>query len=113
MVALDDVIPPDQTVDFVKVDVEGAELLVFRGALATLARCRPTIVFEHGPYGADVYESQPSAALYDLLVGRCGLQIFVMETWLRGGPSLSKKELVRSFDQGSEFYYMACAARRL
>jgi FkbM family methyltransferase len=112
VVALDDVIPADQTVDFVKVDVEGAELLVFRGALATLARCRPTIVFEHGPYGADVYEPQPSAALYDLLVGQCGLQIYVMATWLSGGPNLSKQELIRSFHEGAEFYYMACANRR-
>ena len=32
--------------DFMKVDVEGAEHLVFRGAQKTLARLRPTLIFE-------------------------------------------------------------------
>ena len=33
--------------DFMKVDVEGAEHLVFRGAEKTLERLRPTIIFEY------------------------------------------------------------------
>ena len=32
--------------DFIKCDVEGAELLVFRGARATLARCKPIVFSE-------------------------------------------------------------------
>src|SRR4051794_9247341 len=42
---LDDVLPDGFQPDFVKVDVEGAELQVFRGALETLRRFRPTIWF--------------------------------------------------------------------
>lgn len=38
---LDDLVPPDAPVRLVKIDVEGAELQVLRGGLATLARCRP------------------------------------------------------------------------
>ncbi len=38
-----------QRVDFMKVDVEGAELRVFRGARATLERCRPVILSELSP----------------------------------------------------------------
>ncbi len=34
------------TVDFMKVDVEGMELRVFRGAIETLARCKPVLVVE-------------------------------------------------------------------
>ncbi len=38
-----------QRLDFMKVDVEGAEMRVFRGAQATLERCRPVILSELSP----------------------------------------------------------------
>jgi FkbM family methyltransferase len=38
-----------ERVDFMKVDVEGAEMRVFRGARATLERCRPVILSELSP----------------------------------------------------------------
>jgi FkbM family methyltransferase len=38
--------------DFIKVDVEGAEELVFRGALRTIERFRPSILFESNANGA-------------------------------------------------------------
>jgi FkbM family methyltransferase len=43
---LDDVVPNDTRVDFLKVDVEGAERALFLGALGLLRRAQPTIVFE-------------------------------------------------------------------
>jgi hypothetical protein len=36
-------------VDFIKVDVEGHELAVLRGAVATLERCMPTLLVEIDP----------------------------------------------------------------
>lgn len=45
---LDDVVG-DESVDVVKIDVEGAELAVLRGGAALLERDSPTIMFESGP----------------------------------------------------------------
>lgn len=44
-------------VDFVKIDCEGYELLVLRGAVETLQRCRPVVLVEQKPEtgGADRY----------------------------------------------------------
>ena len=60
---LDDVLPADYVPTLVKVDVEGAEEAAFRGALETLRRHKPIVVFEHGLGGADRYGSGPSRDL--------------------------------------------------
>jgi FkbM family methyltransferase len=72
---LDDALPDGFEPDFVKVDVEGGELQVFRGAIETLRRYRPTIWFEHGIGGADRYGTRPTE-VYDLLAEDVGLRIF-------------------------------------
>jgi len=40
-------------VDVVKVDAEGAEELIIRGAISMLTSARPTIIFEHNPEAAN------------------------------------------------------------
>ena len=74
---LDEALPEGYAPALVKIDVEGAELLVMRGAAETLARHRPFVIFEHGVGGADLYGSQPGE-LFDLL-NECGLRVFDLE----------------------------------
>jgi FkbM family methyltransferase len=74
---LDDALPEGYVPNLIKIDVEGAELLVMRGATETLARHRPFVIFEHGIGGADLYGSKPGE-LWDLLDGT-GLRIFDLE----------------------------------
>jgi FkbM family methyltransferase len=45
---IDDLIPDDSRIRFIKLDVEGAELSALRGASRLLARCRPCLAFENG-----------------------------------------------------------------
>ena len=63
---LDDHLPEGYVPDFIKVDVEGAEELVFKGALATIARHRPIVAFQHGRGSAECYGTKP-ADIYRLL----------------------------------------------
>ncbi len=63
IVRLDDVI--DAKVSFLKIDVDGAELLVLRGAQRILRESQPVILFEAGGYTSDFgYEQQ---AVFDFL----------------------------------------------
>jgi FkbM family methyltransferase len=46
---VDDLIPRDKKIDFVKIDVEGAEYNALLGASELIKRCHPTIVSEFSP----------------------------------------------------------------
>jgi len=102
---LDDVLPADFRVDALKVDVEGAELGVLRGAARTLRQWRPYVLFEHGRGAADCYGTTPEM-IYDLLVGEYGLRISLPEAWLDGRPPLDRAGFVAQFG-GDNCNYLA------
>jgi FkbM family methyltransferase len=45
---LDGIVPEDETVRFLKLEIEGAEFDALRGARRILERDRPLVIFEHG-----------------------------------------------------------------
>jgi FkbM family methyltransferase len=102
---LDEAIPPDVAVRFVKIDVEGGELGVLQGGVELLARCRPVVVLEHGLGAADYYGSGP-AQVYEVLT-ECGLRMSLLERWLDGRPDLSRDEVVDEFESGRNYYFVA------
>jgi len=48
-VPLDILIPPERKIDFIKLDIEGAEYNALVGLQKTIHRCRPIIVCEYSP----------------------------------------------------------------
>lgn len=46
---LDDLIPANKNIDFIKIDVEGAEYNAMLGAAGTIKRCKPIIASEYSP----------------------------------------------------------------
>ncbi len=103
---MDHVLPDDLKVDFIKIDVEGAEFLVMEGGKKTIKRNQPIVVFEHGLGGADVYGIRPEQ-IFNLLNEECGLNISTMKKWLKKATPFSKKEFVEQFEKGLNYYFIA------
>jgi len=99
---LDSLIPRDTKIDFIKIDVEGAEGLVTSGAMETIARNKPFIVLEHGKQSSAAFGTS-SASLYHLLVEQCGLKISLLPDWLTGRRPLTQYEFVHQ----REWYFLA------
>ncbi len=70
---LDDHLPDSWLPQFMKIDVEGAERMVFKGAMNTLRRAKPVIAFEHG------WDTEGSEEIYSLICDDAGLRIFDMD----------------------------------
>jgi FkbM family methyltransferase len=103
---LDELYPQERPLRFVKIDVEGAEYLVFQGGKETLRKHRPYIVFEHGRGAATFYDVRPEQ-VYDLLNGELGMDISVMADWLEDGAPLTRDEFVDQFVNNVNYYFLA------
>jgi FkbM family methyltransferase len=102
---LDSVLPADYTVHFIKIDVEGGELQVLRGAVETLRRCQPIVVFEHGLGAADCYGTKP-ADVWQLFAD-CNMSVSLMNNWLKDLPALALAEFEQQFEQAKNYYFIA------
>lgn len=102
---LDTLIPADQKVDFIKVDVEGAELWVFEGALELLRREKPVVVFEHGLGSSEFYESGPKK-IFEVL-SHCGLKVSLLRNYLNHAEPMSLNAFIRQYEQRMNYYFVA------
>jgi FkbM family methyltransferase len=99
---LDDVLAPDYRVDFLKIDVEGGELNVLRGAARTLERDRPAILFESGPGGAEKF-GLSRRDLFSYLAEEQGYAIYMVKDYLTGGGPID----LETFDAAHRYPFRA------
>lgn len=105
---LDSIVPRTEKIDFVKLDVEGAELEVLRGARKTIRKNRPVIVFECGLGASNYYYAGP-AILFDFIQNDLFLKISTLEHYVKRRPPLTKLEFCSHFHHRTEYYFVAHA----
>jgi len=81
---LDSLIPRSPRIDFVKIDVEGAEDTVLRGGTSFIADHRPLILFECTPSGTRAFGKHPSE-VFEFLTDDLGYEIYFLKDFLQGG----------------------------
>ena len=107
---LDDVLPGDLHVTFIKIDVEGGELEVLQGAERIIKRSRPAILFEHARIHNMEYSTTPRM-VHDFLVGDCGLAIYSLDgrgPWTRRQfVSIYRASFASHYDRHGETNFLA------
>lgn len=78
-VSVDALLGKDQKIDFIKVDVEGAEALAIKGMRDVIHRCKPVIVSEFSPESLPTFSGCTGKEYLDMLIGM-GYSICVIET---------------------------------
>ena len=91
---LDDLVPAEVPVHFVKIDVEGGELAVLKGSRALLRRWRPVVVLEHGWDAGVSADPAVTEGLWNEL-SEAGLVPYRLAAWLDGGGALYERGLRR------------------
>ena len=107
--ALDRFLPDLSRVDFLKIDVEGAELGVLRGGKVLLQTHRPIILFECGLGASDYYGTAPED-IHSFLTQDCGYKLMTLRTFLnvpKEHNGLNEAEFKHLFKSNSEYYFMA------
>ncbi len=102
---MDDFFPSDARIDLIKIDVEGGELMVLEGAVNTLRRCKPVVIFEHGLGASDLYGSTPEK-VFDLLEG-CGLRVSLLDRFLKNAPPFTREAFARQYYDQHNYYFVA------
>lgn len=103
---LDDFFLQQKTkIDFIKIDVEGAELDVLKGAAQLLARDQPVVVFECGLGGTDIYQHTP-AQLFQFFEA-LGYSISLLHQFIKNKPALTQQQFEEQYFQKLNYYFVA------
>ncbi len=103
---LDDVIPSDIPIGLIKIDVEGAEMGVLRGAKELLNRDRPLVIFECG-LGASEFYGTTAETVFDFFSNDVKMGIHTLRDFIAKRGPMSLQQFVEVFNTNSDYYFVA------
>jgi len=105
---LDDVVPSSQKIHLIKIDVEGAELGVLKGARELLKSNKPIVVFECGKGASDFYGTTPGE-VFDFFLNEIGMSVYTLEAFIQNKQAFSKVDFENAYETEQEYYFVAAS----
>jgi len=102
---LDDLIPENVKLKFIKIDVEGAELKVLRGAERIIRQYKPIIAFEFGIGGSDYYNTNADD-VYEFFEER-NYYLYNYESFLNRASSYTKGLFQEAYQSNVVYNFLA------
>lgn len=103
---LDEMIPLDENIHLVKIDVEGGEFGVLKGGKNTLKKNKPILIFECGKGASEYYGTKP-IDIYNFITNEIELKIYTLKSFIKNENPLSESEFVQYFNTNEEYYFIA------
>ena len=102
---LDDIVNGEVPIHFIKIDVEGAEFNVLKGAASTIRTNKPIIIFEHELAAIEQY-GHNSDEVYELL-SDYGLHVSLIGDWLQNRKALDQQDFVEHVKRRTKINFIA------
>jgi FkbM family methyltransferase len=102
---LDDQLINENRVDLIKIDVEGGEFGVLKGAEKVIEKFHPVIIFEHG-LGASEYYNTSSEDIFDFFENS-QYSLFTLKGFISESLPLSKDKFNDLYHRNKEYYFLA------
>lgn len=104
---LDEVIPAETKIDFIKIDVEGGEFDVLKGAKNILKNHQPILVFECGIGASEFYGTKPKE-IFQYLTD-LNYKISTLGAFMKQSSPLTILEFESAFTNNTDYYFIASA----
>lgn len=104
--SLDALMDTNYCVHFMKIDVEGGEFDVLKGAERLLKRSKAIIIFEFGIGASDFYGTSPDT-MYEFVTNTIGYNLFTLPDFHHNKKPLTKKEFQHHYFSNGEYYFVA------
>jgi FkbM family methyltransferase len=106
MKTLDEIIPTNINIHFVKIDVEGGEFGVLKGAKKLLMISKPIVIFEFGKGASDHYGTSPYD-IFNFITNEVGLKIYTLKSFINKKQPLKEVDFVHYYTSNTEYYFIA------
>jgi FkbM family methyltransferase len=104
---LDEIIPENVKIDFIKIDVEGGEFDVLKGGTNLLKKYKPLLIFEFGKGASDFYNVKPNE-LFKFLTD-LNYSIYTLNNFANQHAPFNIDSFEKVYEKNKEYYFVAKA----